>query len=174
MSRNSLPAAVLVALSTILAITPARAKLFPDPGPGPLTATPAAIRVEITLPNGVELLTGSAALSIDSGSDKAEIALFEPSRPVAVPQGTRHVLAPTQLGASALSSLQSRIADRPSPQAAMAISMALCRSVASPADRPFALSVRLAPGAPSLPLIVPGTGLTALTGTPPATLAPCR
>lgn len=165
---------LLVTLLAALSPALARAELFPPPGPGPLSAPPAGIRVEITLPAGVELLPGSAALSVETGSDSARIGLSDLSPPAPVQGGARHTLGPNRLGAAALSGLQARNAGTGGPQATMSVSMELCRRTKAPAAQPFALTLRLAPGAPGLPLAAPGAGLSVLTGSPPAALAPCR
>lgn len=150
----------------------ARAELFPR-GPAPLAADPAGIRVTLILPDGVSLQPGTAMLRVDAAGNTAQIPLSEPSRPVAENGGVRHLLQPTEAGQRSLADLQARFSANAPPASTMSVRLDLCRTVAAPAETPFLLSIRLAAGAPVLPLSVPEDGLSGVTGQPPARLAAC-
>ncbi|GHD98200.1 hypothetical protein U879_11545 [Defluviimonas sp. 20V17] len=164
--------AILVIVLSALIPLSVRAELFP-PGPAPLAARPAAIRVTLVLPAGIELRQGSAVLSITAGDQTARIPLSEPVPPVATEGGTRHLLQPTQTGQAALAALQKRYRHGAPPASTMGMRLDLCRTVAAPRNEPFLLAIRLAPGAPVLPLVAPGAGLSAITGKAPPQIAPC-
>lgn len=167
---------VLASLTIVLCVLlplSGLAEPFP-PGPAPLAARPAAIRVTLVLPVGVELRQGSAVLSVTVGKETARIPLSEPALPVALQGGVRHMLWPTQAGRAALAALQKRFADQAPVAATMGIRLDLCRVVAVPREAPFQLTIRLAPHAPPLPLVAPGAGLSAVTGKAASDIAHCR
>lgn len=151
----------------------ARAELFP-PGPAPLAARPAGIRVTLILPAGVELRPGSVVLSIGAAGAVARMPLSEPAPPVAQKDAMRHLLQPTLAGQAALADLQARLGKGAPPDATMGVRLDLCRTIAAPRERPFLLAIRLAPAAPVLPMAAPGAGLSGITGKAPSDLVPCR
>ncbi|WP_102223945.1 hypothetical protein [Acidimangrovimonas sediminis] len=150
----------------------AGAELFP-PGPAPLAAVPAGIRVTLILPPGVSLSPGSAVLTVAAGGAKADLPLSEPVPAVPDNGGARHLLQPTPGGIAALQAFQAQFAGTQPPASSMQMRLGLCRTDDTPPELPFLLAIRLAPGAPVLPLAAPGAGLSAITGAPPSALVPC-
>lgn len=163
---------VLATLLCLLLPITARAELFPK-GPAPLAAVPSGIRVTLILPDGVSLRPGTAMLTIAAAGQSARMPLSKPAAPVAEDGGTRLLLQPTKAAEAALKDLQARFSKKAPPASTMRITLDLCRTVASPHEQPFLLAIRLAPGAPVLPLAAPGDGLSAITGAAPSALAPC-